>query len=88
MPDSSTPPTETTLARATVVRAPQTHKLSKPEVCVALTTSTGDTGQQVKSYLAIRNVRGNVPAAATPNVRNDIAGGHDHRLVAHDVRAT
>ena len=55
-------------ARATVGEALKTKDVNKPEVYAALATLTWDIGQQVKDYGAIKTV----PAAATPNVRNDM----------------
>jgi len=65
---TSTPPADAAAARATVGEALQTRAVNKPEVYAALATLTGDIGQQVKNYGAIKAV----PAAATPNVRNDM----------------
>jgi PiT family inorganic phosphate transporter len=42
--------------------------VNQPEVYAALAALTQDISQQVKNYGTIRNV----PAAATPNVRNDM----------------
>jgi PiT family inorganic phosphate transporter len=64
---NTTPPTPAA-ARATVGHALQTKAVNDPEVYAALATLTGDIGQQVKSYGAIKRV----PAAATGNVRNDM----------------
>jgi PiT family inorganic phosphate transporter len=65
---SNPPPADAATARAVVGKALQTRTVNTPEVFAALTTLTGDIGQQVKSYGAIKQV----PAAATPNVRNDM----------------
>jgi PiT family inorganic phosphate transporter len=64
---SATPP-DTAAARAVVGDALKTRTVNKPEVYAALATLTGDIGQQVKNYGAIKAV----PAAATTNVRNDM----------------
>jgi inorganic phosphate transporter, PiT family len=55
-------------ARATVGNALKAKEVNKPDVYAALATLTGDIEQQVKNYGAIKAV----PAAATPNVRNDM----------------
>ena len=55
-------------ARATVGNALKTKEVNKPEVYAALATLTADIGRQVNDYGAIKAV----PAAATPNVRNDM----------------
>ena len=65
---SSTPPATAATARATVGEVLKTREVNKPEVYAALATLTGDIGQQVKDYGAIKAV----PAAATSNVRNDM----------------
>ncbi|HTC10482.1 MAG TPA: hypothetical protein VK726_17095 [Acetobacteraceae bacterium] len=65
---TSAPPTEAAAARATVGKALQTRDVNKPEVFAALATLTGGMGQHVKNYHTI----GDVPAAVTPNVRNDV----------------
>jgi PiT family inorganic phosphate transporter len=62
------PPTDTAAARATVGDALKTRQVNQPEVYAALAALTQDISQQVKNYGTIRNV----PAAATPNVRNDM----------------
>ncbi len=64
----STPPANTAAARATVGHALQTKTVNNPEVYAALAALTGDIGQQVKNYGAIKAV----PASATSNVRNDM----------------
>jgi PiT family inorganic phosphate transporter len=63
-----TPPTDAAIARQTAGAALKTRQVNTPEVFAALATLTGDIGQQVKNYGAIRTV----PAAATSNVRNDM----------------
>jgi PiT family inorganic phosphate transporter len=63
-----TPPTTAVAARATVGEALKTKQVNTPEVYAALATLTNDIGNQVKNYGAIKDV----PAAATPNVRNDM----------------
>ena len=65
---TSPPPADAAAARATVGEALKTKDVNKPEIYAALATLTGDIGQQVKSYGAIKAV----PAAATTNVRNDM----------------
>jgi PiT family inorganic phosphate transporter len=65
---SATPPADTAAARSTVGDGLKTKDVNKPEVYAALVTLTGDIGNQVKNYGAIKSV----PAAATPNVRNDM----------------
>jgi PiT family inorganic phosphate transporter len=65
---SIAPPTDIAVARATVGDALKTRDVKRAPVYAALATLAGDIGQQVKSYGAIRSV----PAAATPNVRNDM----------------
>ena len=64
----SAPPADSAAARAVVGDALQTKSVNQPAVYAALGTLTGDIGQQVKDYGAIKSV----PAAATPNVRNDM----------------
>ena len=61
-------PADAAAARATVGEALKIKDVNKPEVYAALATLTGDIGQQVKGYGAIKAV----PAAATTNVRNDM----------------
>ncbi|WP_158926699.1 inorganic phosphate transporter [Acidisphaera sp. S103] len=58
----------TAAARTTVGNALKTKAVNTPAVYAALATLTGDIDQQVKNYGAIKAV----PAAATPNVRNDM----------------
>ena len=65
---TTAPPADTAAARATVGHALQTKTVNNPAVYAALATLTGDIGQQVKNYGAIKQV----PAAATSNVRNDM----------------
>ena len=62
------PPADAAAARATVGNALKTKEVNKPEVYAALATLTADIGRQVNDYGAIKAV----PAAATPNVRNDM----------------
>ncbi len=64
----ATPPANTAAARATVGDALKTKSVDKPEVFAALATLTEDIAQQVKNYGAVKAV----PAAVTPNVRNDM----------------
>ena len=62
------PSEDAAAARVTVGDALKTKDTNKPEVYAALATLTADIGRQVKTYGAIKTV----PAAATPNVRNDM----------------
>jgi PiT family inorganic phosphate transporter len=62
------PSTDAAVARAVVGSALKTKEVSTPEVYAALATLTANIGGQVKNYGAIKAV----PAAATPNVRNDM----------------
>jgi PiT family inorganic phosphate transporter len=55
-------------ARSTVGDALRTKKVDKPEVYGALAVLSGDIDAQVKAYGSIKHV----PAAATPNLRNDM----------------
>jgi len=55
-------------ARKVVGEALQTKNLNRPEVFAALSSLSGDIATQVQSYGALRRV----PAAATPNMRNDM----------------
>ncbi len=64
----ATPPANAAAARATVGEALKTQRVAGPDVFAALATLTDDIARQVKNYGAIRTV----PAAATPNVRNDM----------------
>jgi inorganic phosphate transporter, PiT family len=64
----ATQPAEVGAARAVVGDALKVRSVNTPQVYAALATLTGDIGQQVKNYHAIRDV----PAAETPNVRNDM----------------
>ena len=74
-------PTDAKAARATVGDALKTKQIDKPEVFAALSSITGDIAGQVKNYGALKSV----PAAATPNVRNDmyLAGEAVRVLGAH-----
>ena len=65
-------------ARATVRDALKTRQVNSPTVFAALAALTGDVGQQVKQYGAIKAV----PAAVTQNVRNDmyLASGAVHDM--------
>jgi inorganic phosphate transporter, PiT family len=65
---NSPAPADAATARAIVGDALKTRQVNRPEVFAALSVLTGDIGQQVKNYGAISAV----PAAATPNVRNDM----------------
>jgi PiT family inorganic phosphate transporter len=64
----ATPPTDVVAARKTVGDALRTKKLDNPAVYGALATLSTDIEGQVKSYGTL----GHVPAAATPNMRNDM----------------
>ena len=64
----TTAPADAAAARATVGEALKSKEVNKPEVYAALAVLTADIGRQVKNYGAIKSV----PAAATPNVRNDM----------------
>jgi len=64
---SATSPNAAT-AKTTVSDALKAKDVNKPEVYAALATLAGDIGTEVKNYGAIATV----PAAATPNVRNEM----------------
>jgi PiT family inorganic phosphate transporter len=55
-------------ARVVIGDALKTRKIDNPQVYAALAAVTGDIEQQVRDYGAIRKV----PAAETPNLRNDM----------------
>ena len=55
-------------ARAQLGMALRTKAVDKPEVYAAMAVISGDIASQVKNYGAISHV----PAAATPNMRNDM----------------
>jgi PiT family inorganic phosphate transporter len=55
-------------ARSTVGDALRTQKINDPVVLASLATLSGDIATQVKQYGSIKHV----PAAATPNLRNDM----------------
>jgi PiT family inorganic phosphate transporter len=87
---SAPPPANAAAARATVSDALKAREVNKPETFAALASLTGDIAGQVKNYGAIKSV----PAAATPNVRNDmylaaeavrIMGAHPAGFDASDV---
>jgi PiT family inorganic phosphate transporter len=63
-----TTPPSAAAARSTVGDALKTKEVNTPAVYAALAALTADIGRQVKDYGAIKAV----PAAATPNVRNDM----------------
>jgi PiT family inorganic phosphate transporter len=65
---TSAPPADAVEARSVVGEALKTKDVNRPEVYAALATLTVDIARQVKDYGAIRAI----PAAATPNVRNDM----------------
>ena len=62
------PPADTAAARALVGDALKARAVNRPEVYAGLAGLTADIAQQVRNYGAIKSV----PAAATPNVRNDM----------------
>jgi PiT family inorganic phosphate transporter len=64
----ATAPADSAAARAMVGDALKSKEVNKPEVYAALAMLTSDIGRQVREYGAIKAV----PAAATPNVRNDM----------------
>ena len=64
----ATPPADAARPRGDRRRCPEAEQVNKPEVYAALAALTGDIGKQVQNYGAIKTV----PAAATPNVRNDM----------------
>jgi|HubBroStandDraft_1064217.scaffolds.fasta_scaffold00100_16 PiT family inorganic phosphate transporter len=64
----TSPVVDAAAARSVVGEALKTKDVNKPEVYEALAVLTGDIGSEVKSHGAIKAV----PAAATPNVRNDM----------------
>jgi PiT family inorganic phosphate transporter len=65
---SASPPANAAAARSIVSDALKSKQVNTPEVYAALAVLTGDIGTQVKNYGAIKSV----PAAVTPNVRNDM----------------
>ncbi|HEY8290338.1 MAG TPA: inorganic phosphate transporter [Acetobacteraceae bacterium] len=65
---NTAPPPNADAARAIAGEALKTRDVNKPEVYAALATLAADIGRQVKDSGAIKTV----PAAATPNVRNDM----------------
>jgi PiT family inorganic phosphate transporter len=65
---SAVPPADAATARTVVGDGLKRRDVNKPDVYAALATLTGDIGRQVKEYGALKTV----PAAATPNVRNDM----------------
>jgi inorganic phosphate transporter, PiT family len=64
----ATPPATPAAARSAVGDALKTKSVNTPEIYAALAVLTGDIGQQVKNYGAIKAV----PATVTSNVRNDM----------------
>jgi PiT family inorganic phosphate transporter len=62
------PPPTPVAARKTVGDALRTRKFDDPQVFAALATLSGEIDTQVTTYGAISHV----PAAATPNMRNDM----------------
>jgi PiT family inorganic phosphate transporter len=61
-------PVSVDAARSTVSDSLRTQNVNQPQVYAALATLSGDIGDQVKAYGSIKHV----PAAATPNLRNDM----------------
>jgi PiT family inorganic phosphate transporter len=87
---SAPAPANAAAARAAVSDALKARHVDEPETFAALASLTGDIAGQVKSYGAIKSV----PAAATPNVRNDmylaaeavrVMGAHPAGFDAGDV---
>jgi PiT family inorganic phosphate transporter len=64
----ATPPKDAAAARTTVGEALKTKAVNTREVYAAVAALAGDIGQQVKNYGSLKDV----PAEATPNVRNDM----------------
>ena len=62
------PATTVDAARKRVGEGLRARDLNKPDVFAALALVSGDIADQVKNYGSVRRV----PAAATPNVRNDM----------------
>ena len=65
---SAAAPSDAAAARGLVGDALKSRQVNTPEVYAALAVLTGDIANQVKGYGAIKAV----PAAVTPNVRNDM----------------
>ncbi|MBV9784602.1 MAG: inorganic phosphate transporter [Acidisphaera sp.] len=65
---AGTPPVPADAARRVVDDALRSKDLNRPRVFAALASLSGDIVQQVGDYGAIKRV----PAAATPNMRNDM----------------
>jgi PiT family inorganic phosphate transporter len=63
-----TPPMPVDAARKTLSNALNTHKVEGPAVTQAIMSMAGDISGRVQSYGSVRNT----PAAATPNMRNDM----------------
>ena len=68
MPAPARPCTIDAAARSTVGEALRVKKVNTPQVFDALGVLSGDIVPQVKAYGSIKRV----PAAATPNLRNDM----------------
>jgi inorganic phosphate transporter, PiT family len=66
--NGSPPPVTVDVARAEVSDSLRTQKVNSPIVFAALASLSGDIATQVKQYGSIKHV----PAAATPNLRNDM----------------
>jgi inorganic phosphate transporter, PiT family len=82
--NGSPPPVTVDVARAEVSDALRTQKVNSPIVFAALATLSGDIANQVKQYGSIKHV----PAAATPNLRNDMYLAADAtRLLGKDKTA-
>jgi PiT family inorganic phosphate transporter len=82
--NGSPPPVTVDVARAEVSDALRTQKVNSPIVFAALASLSGDIATQVKAYGSIKHV----PAAATPNLRNDMyLAGDATRLLGKDKTA-
>jgi PiT family inorganic phosphate transporter len=78
----TTAPVSVEAARKVVAEALPARKLDTPQVYGALDVLAGDIAQRVQTYGAIRRV----PAAATPNMRNDMyMTGEATRLLTKDA---
>ncbi len=77
-------PATVAAARAAVTQALKTKSVADPVVYGALATLSGDVSSRIESYGSL----GKVPAAATPNLRNDMYLVLDTtKLIAADTRA-
>ncbi len=71
------------VARKTVAAALRAHKTDTPEVAAALSTLSLDIARRVQDYGGVRHT----PAAATPNMRNDMyTAGDALRLITKDKK--